>query len=607
MKIRALLRECLSVLSPRDRRILYLAAAFQAALNIADVIAIALVGAIGALGVSYIAGFALPTWVSKFLGTIGLGGLSIQQALVVTSALAAALFVTKSITSTFVSFKIFRFLASRQAQLSTSMAKQLSSASYVWLKNQNPQNIIYAITDGINNIMVGVIGNFLVALADSALLVLILITLIIVEPTTALFTFVFFGLIALLLQKVLGRLSSKFGEQFSATAISGRNQISNLLHAYREIFVFGRMNFFNELFRATRLENATSFSTGIWIQQLPKFIFEVALVLGAAGLVGYQAIQNSASGGLGVLLIFLTSASRLTPALMRIQTGLLQVRTYQPGALIALDLSKVLISNNQVDSSGSTTKSTLTSAPRIDFKDVHFRYPDSNVDAIAGVSFSLPAGKVVAFAGASGSGKTTLVDLLLGIYSPTSGEVTFVSDGKNLTPSEIKGAAYVPQNPFIIDGTLLENIAIGIPRDEIDFQAISYAVKSSGLSHVVESLPEKLNTEMGSLSGRLSGGERQRIAIARALYVHPKLLIIDEGTSALDGSTEKSVTDSFLALAGEVTIVLIAHRLASIKNADIIYFMESGQIKGEGNFVQLQRTLPAFAEQVRLMDLSQEE
>jgi ABC-type multidrug transport system fused ATPase/permease subunit len=607
MKIRELLRECLSVLSPRDRRILYLAATLQAALNIADVIAIALVGAIGALGVSYVAGFALPTWVSTFLKSIGLGNLTVQQALVATSVLAAALFVIKSVSSTFVSFKIFRFLASRQAQLSAKLAKELSSTSYVWLKNQNPQNIIFAITDGINNVMVGVIGNFLVVLADGALLILILITLLVVDPTTALFTFVFFGLFALLLHRVLGRLSSKFGEQFSKTAISGRNQMSNLLHAYREIFVFGRMEFFNERFKATRLDNAISFSTSLWIQQLPKFIFEVALVTGAAGLVGYQAIQNSASGGLGVLLIFLTSASRLTPALMRIQTGFLQVRNYQPGALIALNLKKDLAFNNENKHKKSTELISVQNAPTVEFQNIYFRYPDSEIDAIREVSLMLPAGKVSAFAGASGSGKTTLVDLLLGIYAPTSGSIQVSFDNQNLSPTQLTGAAYVPQNPFIIEGTVLENIAIGIPADEIDHEAIQYAIKSAGLTQVINSLPEKLETQMGSLSGRLSGGEKQRIAIARALYARPKLLIIDEGTSALDGNTEKSVTDSFLSLAGDVTIVLIAHRLASIKHADIIFFMESGQVKGQGTFVELQKKLPEFAEQVKLMDLSQPE
>jgi ABC-type multidrug transport system fused ATPase/permease subunit len=367
------------------------------------------------------------------------------------------------------------------------------------------------------------------------------------------------------------------------------------------------MEFFNERFKATRLDNAISFSTSLWIQQLPKFIFEVALVIGAAGLVGYQAIQNSASGGLGVLLIFLTSASRLTPALMRIQTGLLQVRNYQPGALIALNLKKDLAFNNENRNIKSTELIPLQTAPTVDFQNIYFRYPDSEIDAIRGVSLTLPAGKVAAFAGASGSGKTTLVDLLLGIYAPTSGGIQITCNNQNLSPTQLAGAAYVPQNPFLIEGTVLENIAIGIPTNEIDYEAIQFAIKGAGLTEVINSLPEKLETEMGSLSGRLSGGEKQRISIARALYVRPKLLIIDEGTSALDGSTEKSVTDSFLSLAGDVTIVLIAHRLASIKHADIIFFMESGQVKGQGTFVELQQKLPAFAEQVILMDLSHPE
>jgi ABC-type multidrug transport system fused ATPase/permease subunit len=348
------------------------------------------------------------------------------------------------------------------------------------------------------------------------------------------------------LHRVLGRVSSKFGERFSITAVSGRNQISNLLHAYREIYVFNRIKFFNEKFRETRTENAQSFGMSLWIQQLPKFIFEVALVIGAAGFVGFQAIQNSASGGLGVLLIFLASASRLTPALMRIQTGLLQVRNYQPGALIALNLKRDLDVHEISQIVDKLKTITLNHAPAIELHQVDFKYPDGNSDALKGVSISLPAGKVTALAGASGSGKTTLVDLLLGIYSPTSGSLSISSGGKVYSPHEITGAAYVPQNPFILEGTLLENIAIGIPATEVDFEGVEYAVNRAGLKKVVDALPEKLDTQMGSLSGGLSGGERQRIAIARALYVKPKLLIIDEGTSALDGSTEKSVTDTFL-------------------------------------------------------------
>lgn len=607
MKILRVIQECLTCLSPRDRRVLYLAAAIQGALNIADVVAIVLVGAIGALGLTYLASFALPTWVITFLDTMRLDNVTIQQALVATSALAAFLFIAKSITSTFVSFRIFRFLASRQAELSTRLAKQLSGASYVWLKNQNPQNLIYAVSEGVNNIIIGVIGNFLIVLADCALLILIILTLIILDPATAIFTVLFFGLISIFLQKLLGRYSASFGEQFSRTAIVGRNQVSNLLYAYREIFVIGRMQFFNERFSKTRFENAYSFSVTVWIQQIPKFIFEVALVLGAVILVGYQVVLNDAPGGLGILLIFLSSAGRLTPALMRMQTGLLQVRSNQPGANIALKLSKELAHIYDGGRAETIRNRILNFPPSVEFNNVYFKYIDGSKDAISGISLHLPAGKISAFAGLSGSGKTTLVDLLLGVYPPNSGNITLKAENVDSSPTQVTGAAYVPQNPYIIEGTVLENIAIGVPADEVDYRALEYAMQGAGLMEVINSLPGKLNTQMNSLSGRLSGGERQRIAIARALYVRPKLLIIDEGTSALDGTTEKLVTDTLLSLAGEVTIVLIAHRLASIKHADVVYYLESGQIIGQGTFEELQKSIPAFKNQVKLMEVSQEE
>ena len=161
----------------------------------------------------------------------------------------------------------------------------------------------------------------------------------------------------------------------------------------------------------------------------------------------------------------------------------------------------------------------------------------------------------------------------------------------------------MPQNPFVIDGTLIENIAIGIPSESIDKAAIDLAINASGLKSVVDSLADGIGTNLGGLASRLSGGEKQRIAIARALYVKPKLLIIDEGTSALDGLTEQYITDSIFAMTNDMTIVLIAHRLSSIKNADVIYYMDKGLMKGSGGFDELRSKLPEFAEQVRLMNL----
>jgi ABC-type multidrug transport system fused ATPase/permease subunit len=245
----------------------------------------------------------------------------------------------------------------------------------------------------------------------------------------------------------------------------------------------------------------------------------------------------------------------------------------------------------------------LTNPPKIEFKNVNFKYQDGESETITDVSLTIAAKKVTAFAGVSGSGKTTLIDLLLGIYSPNSGEIIFHENEVKVQVNKVYGVAYVPQNPFIIDGTLKENIAIGIPSELIDEAAIDFAINASGLKSVVDSLAEGIDTNLGGLASRFSGGEKQRIAIARALYVKPKLLIIDEGTSALDGLTEQYITDSIFAMTNDMTIVLIAHRLSSIKNADVIYYMNKGLISGSGSFDELRSKLPEFAEQVRLMNL----
>jgi ABC-type multidrug transport system fused ATPase/permease subunit len=602
MKIKDLVKLCLLQFSKRDKKILCMISVLQVVLNLLDILAISLIGVVGALGVSYVAGFALPDWVVTVLGYLKLKSFSIEQTLILVSALTAFLFITKSISSVYINLRVFRFLSIRQAAISTKLSKQLSEAPYQFIKKQNPQNMIYAITDGVNNLTVGVLGHFFSGVSESILLLLIVLLLFILNPLTAIFTLVFFGLIAFLLHKVLGSVSTKHGNRFSSASISGRSQITTLLNAYKEIFVFGRSEFFTKRFHETRQESALTYSMGIWLQQIPKFIFEIALIIGAAVIVGFQIIQNNATGGISILIVFLASATRLTPALMRLQVALLQLRNSQPGAMITLELIGQL-KNFSDESEIHKARYALVSPPKIEFKNVYFKYLDGDSEIISNVSLTIPAKKVTAFTGVSGSGKTTLIDLLLGIYLPSAGEIIFYDNEVNVQVNQVYGVAYVPQNPYIIDGTLKDNIALGVPSELIDETALDFAIKTSGLRSVVDSLTEGFHTNLGGLASRLSGGEKQRIAIARALYTKPKLLVIDEATSALDGVTEQYITDSIFALANDMTIVLIAHRLSSIKNAYVVHYMNQGIIKGSGSFDELKSELPEFAEQVRLMNL----
>lgn len=602
MKIKDLVKLCLFQFSKRDRKTLYIISVIQATLNLLDILAISLIGVIGALGVTYVAGFAPPEWVTSVLGYLRLDGFSIEQTLVLVSVITVFLFVTKSISSVFINFRVFRFLSIRQAAISTNLSKNLSEAPYQFIKKQDPQNLIYAVTDGVNSLVIGVLGSFFTGIAEFLLLFLIVLFLFILNPLTATFTLLFFGLIAFTLNKVLGSFSIKYGNRFSIASISSRSQIAALLYSYKEVLVFDRSDFFTNKFNETRREAAITNSMSLWLQQMPKYIFEIALILGAASITGFQVLQNSATGGISLLIVFLASATRLTPALMRVQVALLQLRSYQPGAMITLDLISQL-DNLSSKMSSHEPRHQLVNPPKVEFNNVSFRYQDSELETISDVSLIIPAQKVTAFAGVSGSGKTTLIDLLLGIYSPNAGEIIFHDNEVVVEVAKVNGVAYVPQNPFIFDGTLLENIAFGIPSDSVDKSAIDFAMKASGLKSVVDALDEGTDTNLGALASRLSGGEKQRIAIARALYIKPKLLIIDEGTSALDGVTEQYITDSIFALTNNMTIVLIAHRLSSIKNADVVHYMNQGIIKGSGSFDELKSELPEFAEQVRLMNL----
>jgi ATP-binding cassette subfamily C protein len=602
MNIKDLITRCIALFSSRDKKILVVVSFLQAAMHLLDIVAIALIGVIGALSVTYVSGLALPNWVESLLQFIRLDNLSIEKILIFISVVTASLFTLKSISSVFINFKILKFLSRRQAAISARLSKQLSSAPYQFIKKKESQNIIFSVTDGVNYIILGVLANFLIGISELVLLVLIMFFLFIFNPVTAIFTLVFFGLVALFLHYILGRISYKYGQKSSLTSILGRNQISNLIYAFKELVVFRRSDYFSKKFNETRTESANASAIGVWLQQLPKYIYEMALIFGAAVIVGFQILQNSAGGGISTLMVFLASATRLTPALMRVQTCLLLIKSYQPGAIISLDLMDELRLFNPESEVGGLVH-PLTSPPRIELINVDFKFQDGLINVLSDISLTIPAGKVTAFTGLSGSGKTTLIDLILGIYPPTAGKIMFHQGEYQIPANLVTGAAYVPQDPFIIDGTLKENIAFGIPEELVIESNLIFAIQSSGLKSVVSSLPEGVLTNIGNLSSRLSGGEKQRIAIARALYIKPKLLVIDEGTSALDGLTEKFITDTLFALAGSTTVVLIAHRFSSIKNADTIHYMNNGFVLNTGTWDELKQSTPEFRTQVELMGL----
>jgi ABC-type multidrug transport system fused ATPase/permease subunit len=241
----------------------------------------------------------------------------------------------------------------------------------------------------------------------------------------------------------------------------------------------------------------------------------------------------------------------------------------------------------------------------IEVSSISYSYPDASKKAIDNLDLTIEKGKYLAIVGPSGSGKTTLVDLILGILQPQQGKVLIGGQ----TPSQVINSqpgliAYVPQDVMIINGSIRENIAMGFEVSDFSDSDFEKSIRLSQLSELIQELPLGLDSPLGDKGSNLSGGQRQRIGIARALFTDPKILILDEATSSLDGSTEANISDALYSLRGDITVIVIAHRLSSIMKADEVIYLESGKVVAAGDFNRLRTLVPNFDTQANLMGIS---
>jgi ABC-type multidrug transport system fused ATPase/permease subunit len=417
-------------------------------------------------------------------------------------------------------------------------------------------------------------------LIEFSVVVGIVFMLIIVEPIGAAAVTFFLGGSAIIFHRITKNKLLKWGEKRQVYASAINQHLLQGLGGIKDVKMMGRENYFYTECTNNISANSKMQAKVQTFLQIPRLYLELLAVMGLAGLVVLMMAQNKPLDLLiPTLGVFVAAAFRLIPSFNRIIASSQQLRYGQPVLEVLYNEFRQI--RNSIDNEVKTFKINFRS--KLEVKKLNFHYSNNHKNTLEDVSIYIKKGESVGFIGPSGSGKSTLVDVILGLLTPDSGEITV--DGQEINKnirSWQDQIGYIPQTIYLTDDTLRRNVAFGLPNEQIDNIAVARAIKASQLDEFVQSLPDKLETYVGERGIRLSGGQRQRIGIARALYHDPAILVLDEATSSLDSTTERGVMQAVSALQGSKTLLIVAHRLSTVENCDRIYKLNHGKVVGEG-------------------------
>jgi ABC-type multidrug transport system fused ATPase/permease subunit len=587
--------------------------ALHASLSLLDLVGVLLTGVIGLLIVSNVQNKSYPEYVQNIITILKIDGLSPTTLILLTSLTSLMFFVTKSLLSLFLSKKIFRFLGNQHYILSEKIVSNFMKSEYIWMSSLDPHRIANTISLGISAASINMLSQVLLLISESILLIFFAVLMLSLNISLALLTVSYLLLVLVILNFFIGKKVTIYNENMRDDLNFTKQRVFNSVLLFREIRVLGRQDSFVRDLMTPISRLSQNNAKDIWIQQVPKYSMEIALLIGMTTILGLATLTAQPEESLPILLVYSVAAARIFPILLRIQASLLSIRSYAPLARDAFELLKDLnlltpdfpVSNSkdvQIKSSSNFAPDKLNEF--IEVNDASFTYPTNSIPSLRQINLKIKSGDRVALVGASGAGKSTLCDLVLGLIRPSDGAVKIEGvPSDSWTKKNLGKVSYLPQETVIIPGTIEENICLGLGKELIDKSRLESVLCSAQLIDFVNSLPLGVQTRIGDGNSKLSGGQRQRIGIARVLYSDPVILIMDEATSALDAETESDVMKFLESLDKEITVILIAHRLSSIKNFPRIVYMEDGEILHEGSFEELRKKVEKFDLQAKLLGI----
>jgi len=601
----SLFRLCLSILEPTAKRKVVIYSAAQVLANLLDLIGVALVGILGALAVSGVGAQSPGSRIVSVLDFLGLSNQTIQMQVTVMACATASILISRTLFSILILRKTLFFLSTCGSEISGDLASKFFDRPITFVRSKSSQETVFALTRGVDAITVGVLGTSIAVLSDLSLLIILTIALIVVDYVVAIGTLLMFTGFAWILYTLLNTRSEKLGRENTNLGIQVSSKIIESIGTYRELLVHNRRAFYVFEIKSLRHRIARSYSELAFLPSISKYSLEVIMVIAILALSAAQFYSTDAAQAVGKLAIFIAATSRIAPAALRIQQGALQIRSSTASAEITLSLINELKNQKVKDQNQAMTNFQHPGFDaEIVVREIDFSYQLREKKTLSKVSFEIHKGEILALVGPSGAGKTTLIDLVLGAIVPTSGEIkisnTTPLDAINRWPGAI---SYVPQETFIIEGTVRENITLGYRSEQFSDNQVELSLQKAQLESFIQTLPEGVNTQVGEQGTRLSGGQKQRLGIARALVTNPKLLVLDEATSALDAETENLMSLAIQRLKGQVSVIIVAHRLSTVKNADRLVYLDSGVIRAIGTFEELRIQIPEFDNQSKLLGL----
>ncbi len=532
------------------------------------------------------------SWTYRYSANLGVG--SVDQFLFLLGLLVFVLLVFSLSFKALTTYAQTRFALMREYSIGKRLVEGYLHQPYSWFLNRHSADLGKNILSEVSGVIYGCLIPVMTLISQFAVAIALLGLLLIVDPMLAISVGLVLGIAYSGILVFMSGWLDTLGE-----ARNNANQeryiiVSEAFGAAKQIKASAVEKIFIDRFAKPAEAFAKSKTTALVIAQMPRYVLEAIAFGGMLMVILYLMVQSGGfDAALPIIALYAFAGYRLMPAVQQIYASFTQLRFSGPSLkVLHADLMGLKKFEPYVE-----VLEPMPLKKYIELNNIVYRYPNADTPALNGISFSIPVGAKVGLVGSTGSGKTTAVDLILGLLEPQTG--TLCIDGQVVNESNRrrwqKNIGYVPQHIYLADDTVSANIAFGLSPEMVDHEAVQSAAKIACLhDFVTENLPQGYRTVVGERGARLSGGQRQRIGIARALYQNPSVLVLDEATSALDNITELAVMDAVSNINNKITIIIIAHRLSTVRECDEILLVDKGKIIAKGSFDDLERQCESF-------------